>query len=117
LRVLVIEDNPDGRETLATMLRLSGHEVTEAESGPGGVEAAQANPPDLAIVDIGLPGFDGFEVARRLRADPRTAATRLAALTGYGQEDDRQHAVAAGFDWFLVKPADPRALEDVIAAV
>lgn len=117
LRILVVEDNPDGRETLSMMLRLSGHEVTEAESGPAGVDAAQAVRPDLAIVDIGLPGFDGYEVARRLRADPQTAATRLAALTGYGQEDDRQHALAAGFDWFLVKPADPRALEDVLAQV
>ena len=117
LRILVVEDNPDGRETLSMMLRLSGHEVTEAESGPAGVDAAHAMRPDLAIVDIGLPGFDGYEVARRLRADPETAATRLAALTGYGQEDDRQHALAAGFDWFLVKPADPRALEDVLAQV
>ena len=117
LKILVVEDNADGRETLSMMLRLSGHDVSEAESGPGGVEAAQAVRPDLAIVDIGLPGFDGFEVARRLRADPRTASTRLAALTGYGQEDDRHHAIAAGFDWFLVKPADPRALEDVLAQV
>jgi len=117
LRILVVEDNPDGRETLSMMLRLSGHEVTEAESGPAGVDAAHAVQPDLAIVDIGLPGFDGYEVARRLRSDPQTAATRLAALTGYGQEDDRQHALAAGFDWFLVKPADPRALEDVLAQV
>jgi signal transduction histidine kinase len=117
LRILVIEDNPDGRETLALMLRLAGHDVIEAESGPAGVEAAQAHEPDVAIVDIGLPGFDGFEVARRLRADPRTAATRLAALTGYGQEDDRQHAMAAGFDWFLVKPADPHALDDMLARV
>jgi signal transduction histidine kinase len=117
LRILVVEDNPDGRETLSMMLRLSGHEVTEAESGPAGVDAAHAVQPDLAIVDIGLPGFDGYEVARRLRADPATAATRLAALTGYGQEDDRQHAMAAGFDWFLVKPADPNALNDVIAQV
>jgi signal transduction histidine kinase/ActR/RegA family two-component response regulator len=117
LDILVVEDNPDGRETLAMMLRLSGHEVTEADSGPAGVDAARASPPDLAIVDIGLPGFDGYEVARRLRADPRTAATKLAALTGYGQEDDRQHAIAAGFDWFLVKPADPRALDDVLSKV
>ena len=117
LRILVVEDNPDGRETLAMMLRLSGHEVSEAEDGPGGVEAARAQQPDLAIVDIGLPGFDGFEVARRLRADPRTAATRLAALTGYGQEDDRRNALGAGFDWFLVKPADPRALDEVLAQV
>ncbi|HZZ91086.1 MAG TPA: ATP-binding protein [Usitatibacter sp.] len=117
LHILVVEDNADGRETLAMMLRLSGHRVSEAESGPAGVEAARALHPDLAIVDIGLPGFDGYEVARRLRAQPDTAAIRLAALTGYGQEDDRQHAMAAGFDWFLVKPADPRALDDVLATI
>jgi signal transduction histidine kinase len=115
LRILVVEDNPDGRETLSMMLRLAGHEVTEAESGPDGVETARAMHPDLAIVDIGLPGFDGYEVARRLRGEPGTAAIRLAALTGYGQEDDRRHAIAAGFDWFLVKPADPRALDEVLA--
>jgi signal transduction histidine kinase len=115
LRILVVEDNVDGRETLAMMLRLSGHEVLEAESGPDGVALAGAENPDVAIVDIGLPGFDGYEVARRIRASAAGASIRLVALTGYGQEDDRRQATAAGFDWFLVKPADIAALMAILA--
>jgi signal transduction histidine kinase len=115
LRVLVVEDNPDGRETLTMMLQLAGHTVVQAESGPEGVERAQREHPQVAIVDIGLPGFDGYEVARRLRADPTTATIRLVALTGYGQEDDRKAALNAGFDAFLVKPADLGALNDILA--
>ena len=114
LRILVVEDNEDGRETLATMLRINGHHVDEADSGPGGVAGMKAVHPDIAIVDIGLPGFDGYELARRTRANPDISATRLVALTGYGQENDRRNARAAGFDWFLVKPADMGALEEIL---
>lgn len=117
LRILVVEDNDDGRETLAMMLRLSGHQVHEADSGPGGVASMNAVHPDVAIVDIGLPGFDGYEVARRTRASAATQAVRLVALTGYGQEEDRRNARAAGFDWFLVKPADMGAISDILAHV
>ncbi len=115
LHILVVDDNPDGRETLAMMLRIHGHHVDEADSGPDGVASMKALHPDIAIVDIGLPGFDGYEVARRTRATPGISATRLVALTGYGQEDDRRNARAAGFDWFLVKPADMGALEDILS--
>jgi signal transduction histidine kinase len=114
LKILVVEDNDDGRETLAMMLRLNGHQVHEADSGPGGVASMQAVHPDIAIVDIGLPGFDGYEVARRTRASPETKAVRLVALTGYGQEEDRRNAQAAGFDWFLVKPADMGAISEIL---
>jgi signal transduction histidine kinase len=114
LHILVVEDNDDGRETLAMMLRIGGHQVDEAASGPGGLASLKAHHPDIAIVDIGLPGFDGYEVARRTRANPDISGTRLVALTGYGQEDDRRNARAAGFDWFLVKPADMVALEDIL---
>jgi signal transduction histidine kinase len=114
LNILVVEDNDDGRETLAMMLRLNGHEVHEADSGPGGVASLKAVHPDIAIVDIGLPGFDGYEVARRARASPETRAVRLVALTGYGQEEDRRNARAAGFDWFLVKPADMGAISEIL---
>jgi signal transduction histidine kinase len=117
LRILVIEDNLDGRETLAMMLRLNGHEVLEADSGPGGLEMALSENPDVAVVDIGLPGFDGYEVARRIRATPQASGMRLIALTGYGQEDDRRKATVAGFDWFLVKPADIAALMAILAQV
>jgi len=117
LRILIVDDNPDGRETLATMLGLHGHEVHEAEDGPSGVEEALTWKPDAAIVDIGLPGFDGYEVARRIRTAAKGVAIRLVALTGYGQEDDRRQAMAAGFDSFLVKPADLDALHDILATV
>jgi signal transduction histidine kinase/CheY-like chemotaxis protein len=117
LRILVVEDNADGRETLLMMLQIGGHTVFGAETGPDGVALAQRERPDVAVVDIGLPGFDGHEVARRLRADSRTAGVKLVALTGYGQEDDRKSALAAGFDWFLVKPADLGALTEILAQV
>ncbi|HSN20703.1 MAG TPA: ATP-binding protein, partial [Usitatibacter sp.] len=117
LRILVVEDNDDGRETLAMMLRLGGHQVHEADSGPGGVASIKAVHPDVAIVDIGLPGFDGYEVARRARASPDTRGVRLVALTGYGQEEDRRNARAAGFDWFLVKPADMGAISEILTHV
>ena len=117
LRILVVEDNDDGRETLAMMLRLNGHQVHEADSGPGGLASVKAVHPDVAIVDIGLPGFDGYEVARRVRASPDTRGVRLVALTGYGQEEDRRNAHAAGFDWFLVKPADLGAISEILTHV
>ena len=117
LRILLVEDNEDGRQTLAMMLRMLGHEVHEADSGPNGVAGIREVHPEVAIVDIGLPGFDGYEVARRTRADDGLEAVRLVALTGYGQEDDRRNARAAGFDWFLVKPADMGALQEILAHV
>src|SRR6185437_12592292 len=117
LRILVVEDNDDGRETLSMMLRLNGHQVHEADSGPGGVACMASVHPHVAIVDIGLPGFDGYEVARRTRASPDTRGVRLVALTGYGQDEDRRNARAAGFDWFLVKPADMGALSEILAHV
>ena len=117
LRILIVDDNADGRETLAMMLGLRGHEVHEAIDGPTAVEEALAWKPDAAIVDIGLPGFDGYEVARRIRAAAKGVAIRLVALTGYGQEDDRRQALAAGFDSFLVKPADFAALHTILATV
>lgn len=103
LRVAIIEDNPDIRETLRELLRLRGHEVVEAEDGPGGVQLVLSRNPDVALVDIGLPGIDGYEVAARLRG---AGHTRLVALTGYGSEEDRTRAVQAGFDAHLVKPVD-----------
>jgi CheY-like chemotaxis protein len=117
LKILIVEDNPDGRETLVMMLGMQGHDVHAAEDGPGGVQEALQWHPDAAIVDIGLPGFDGYEVARRIRAAAKGVAIRLVALTGYGQEEDRRQALAAGFDSFLVKPADFRAIHSILATV
>ncbi|QJR11332.1 Sensor histidine kinase RcsC [Usitatibacter rugosus] len=114
LRVLVVEDNADSAETLRTLLTLRGHEVDVAHDGPHAVERALATHPDVALVDIGLPIFDGFEVARQLRAAPGGDAIRLVALTGYGQPEDRKAASASGFDSFLVKPVDLNALSELL---
>jgi CheY-like chemotaxis protein len=112
-RVLVIEDNADGRETLRVLLGLLGHRVETAADGESGIEQAVAERPDVALVDIGLPDIDGFEVARRLR-QRLGAELRLVAMTGYGQPEDRARAEAAGFDDFLVKPVDPEQLSRLL---
>src|SRR5262245_31743260 len=106
LRILLVEDNADAREMLSAALRLQGHEVHVATDGPEAVSAAFALEPDAALVDIGLPGFDGYEVARRIRAGRNGRTTRLVALTGYGQPEDRRRTRDAGFDEHLVKPVD-----------
>jgi len=103
--VLVVEDNADHRDTLVMLLEALGHEVVSAGDGPSGVEAGVANRPEVAIVDIGLPGFDGFEVGRRLR-QALGGSVKLVALTGYGQASDRERSRAAGFDVHLTKPAE-----------
>lgn len=110
LRILVVEDNRDGRESLRDLLAIWGHEVTVAESGPEGVEKAFSARPDVALVDIGLPGFSGNEVARRIRSHPGGDAIYLLAMSGFGQPEDRRRALQAGFDSYLVKPVDPAVL-------
>jgi PAS domain S-box-containing protein len=113
-RVLVVEDNDDAREMLATLLELIGHEVHTARDGDAGVELAVRIKPDLALIDIGLPGIDGYEVARRIRKQIREI--RLIALTGYGQPEDRLRALGAGFDVHMVKPVDGTELQRLIAS-
>jgi signal transduction histidine kinase len=115
-RILLIEDNEDGREMMAAMLQQYDHEVMEAADGVEGLRVAAATLPDIALVDIGLPSIDGYEVARRLRADPATAEIRLIALTGYGLAEDQQRAIAAGFDLHLVKPVNFDSLMAAIAS-
>jgi PAS domain S-box-containing protein len=115
-RVLVVEDNADAAETLRLVLELQGHEVHVAHTGPDGVDAAAAVRPEVVVCDIGLPGFDGFEVARRLREQPGGDGMLLVALTGYGQEQDRRRAREAGFHHHLVKPVEPDALCRVLAS-
>lgn len=117
LRVLIVEDNADGRETLKTILNLYGHEVYEAADGLSGAELAISMGPDIALIDIGLPGIDGYEVARRVRASPLGRQMKLVAFTGYGQEEDLQRAKLAGFDACLVKPLEPAVLERILAGV
>jgi CheY-like chemotaxis protein len=103
--ILLIEDNPDGRETLRALLELLGHRVEAAADGVEGVQRALAWHPDIVVTDIGLPGLDGYQVARQLRA-ALGRSVFLIALTAYGQPEDRRQAAEAGFDVFLVKPVD-----------
>ena len=111
LRIVLVEDNADSREMMAFMLRSRGHEVHEAVDGVAGAAEILRLKPDVAIVDLGLPGLDGYEVARSIRRDGTTAGVELIALTGYGRPEDRQHAMEAGFDAHLVKPIDPERLD------
>jgi signal transduction histidine kinase len=115
--VLLIEDNDDGREMMATMLAAHGFPVFQAADGLQGVSQAGACHPDAALVDIGLPGIDGYEVARRLRADPATSAIRLIALTGYGLLEDQRRVLEAGFDQHLVKPVAIERLLEALSPV
>jgi CheY-like chemotaxis protein len=109
-----VEDSRDGREMLRYMLEHAGHEVHEAADGPGGVDTILKVVPDVALVDLGLPALDGYEVARRVRADHAGRAVRLVALTGYGLPDDLKRSRGAGFDAHLVKPVDPVKLAAAI---
>ena len=114
--ILIVEDNDDAREALRMLLELDGHVVEAAAEGVQALEIVRDKDPDVALVDIGLPGIDGYEVARRARAvDARRPL--LIALTGYGQPEDRRRATEAGFDSMLVKPVDPTALSDLLASL
>jgi signal transduction histidine kinase/ActR/RegA family two-component response regulator len=115
LHVLVVEDNHDGRESLRDLLEIWGYEVSLAEDGPQGIEKALSLRPEVALVDIGLPGLDGNEVARRVRAVLGNEQISLIAMTGYGQPEDRRRALQAGFDRYLVKPVDPAILSRLLA--
>jgi CheY-like chemotaxis protein len=112
-RVLVVEDNRDVAESLKMLLELSGHRVEVVTGGAGAIEAVRAAPPEVMIVDIGLPGMNGYEVARRVRAESANGIM-LVALTGYGRDDDRRAAFDAGFDHHLVKPVDPDDLDALV---
>ena len=117
LRVLVVDDNVDMAESLAMLMQADGHVVHTAHSGTGAVSAATDYRPDVVLLDIGLPEIDGFEVARRIRSDPSHHAMVLVALTGYGQDADRQRSREAGFDHHLVKPVDLEELQGILATV
>lgn len=116
-RVLVVEDNPDIAHTMAQLLQYAGHEVVLAHDGPNALTAAEEFGPEVVLLDIGLPGMNGYEVARRLHQNPLTQHAVLAALTGYGQAEDVERATAAGFAKHFTKPVDLGALEDFIGAV
>jgi CheY-like chemotaxis protein/two-component sensor histidine kinase len=112
-QVLIVEDNDDVREMLKAWLEHEGHEVLEAADGAAAIRIVADFQPALALIDIGLPLVDGFEVARYIRRQPRQPQ-RLIALTGYGQDEDRQRCLAAGFDEHLVKPIDPHRLTTLL---
>jgi signal transduction histidine kinase/ActR/RegA family two-component response regulator len=114
-RILVVDDNRDAADTLALLLRMNGHEVHTAYDGPTALDVARAQPPDVVLLDIGLPGASGLEVARRMRQDLGLNDALLVALTGYGQDEDRRRSEEAGFNAHLVKPVDLDALHDLLA--
>jgi two-component system, sensor histidine kinase len=113
-RILIVEDNHDARQMLRGMLELGGHTVSEAEDAASAQRLATAEPPDVMIVDIGLPDFDGYELAARIRALPAGDRILLIALTGYGQAEDKKRAVEAGFDAHATKPVLPEQLAELI---
>ncbi len=113
--VLIVEDSADGAESLSLVLGLSGFDIRVAHTGTAGVRLACECRPHAVVCDIGLPDLDGFGVAQALRQNPDTAGIRLIALTAYSDEATRSRARACGFDDFLVKPADPQALLEVLA--
>lgn len=113
-RILIVDDSRDGGESLAMLLRVLGAEVALAHSGRTALECVVSFKPDVVLLDIGMPGMDGYEVARRIRANPDNRHISLIALTGWGQDEDRKRSVAAGFDHHLVKPADIEQLRQLL---
>jgi len=106
-RVLVVDDNVDTARTLAFTIKLMGHDTRVAFEGETALQAAADFRPDVVLLDIGLPGADGYEVVRRMRLMPQLAAARIAAITGYGGDENRRKGLAAGFDDYFVKPVAP----------
>ena len=117
LRVLVVEDNVDAAQSLAMLLKVSGHQVRTAHTGPTGLEAALDYRPNVVLLDIGLPGMDGYEVAERIRQQPVLQNVMLVAMTGYGQDADRQRSQEVGFNAHLVKPVDFGMVLQILATV
>jgi PAS domain S-box-containing protein len=115
LRVMIVDDNVDAAQMLAALLEVQGHAVSVEYDGQGALERARRERPEVLLLDIGLPDMDGYELARRLRAQPENARALLVALTGYGQHQDREDAQQAGFDHYLVKPADLGEVNEVLA--
>jgi CheY-like chemotaxis protein len=116
-RILVVDDNKDGADSLAMMLRVMGHDTRTAHDGFAALEAAAAFRPDVVLLDIGLPKLNGYDVARRIREQPWGEGMVLIAQTGWGQEEDKCRSKEAGFNFHLVKPVDPAALEKLLAGL
>jgi len=116
-RILLVEDQPLNRELVADLLRAAGYTVVECISAEEGIAAARRAPPDLVLLDIRLPGMDGFEAIRRLRADPRTAGLPVVALTAQAMKGDQEQARAAGFTAYISKPINTRTLVEQVAGL
>jgi CheY-like chemotaxis protein len=114
-RVLVVDDNIDAADSIAMILRLQGYDVRCTHDGLSALDAAKTYHPDVIVLDIGLPGLSGYEVARQLRLDPEFASTPVVAVTGYGQDVDRKRSQTAGIDYHLTKPVDPATLQQLLA--
>jgi CheY-like chemotaxis protein len=114
LRVLLAEDNQDAAEAMSMLLEMLGHEVRIVNDGARAVDAARDDPPDVALIDIGLPTLTGYEVAEQLRHLPSASRTVLIALSGYGNESQKKQAFSAGFHFHLTKPVDLKRLEGLL---
>ena len=112
--MLVVDDNVDAAASTALLLRFLGHEVETAHDGKSALTAAASFHPEVALLDIGLPGMNGYDLAQALRACPEHRELVLVALTGYGKEEDRQRSFEAGFNRHLVKPVDPAAIAKLL---
>ncbi len=114
-RIVVVDDNQDSADSLSLLLEVLGHRAEVAYDGPSGLALAERSDANLVFLDIGMPGMDGYEVARRLRAAERTRGAFIVATTGWGQSEDRRRSQEAGFDLHLVKPIDFADIERVLA--
>ena len=115
-RILVVDDNRDAADMLGSLLTTHGHEVVVAYDAAAALREAAGFKPDVGLLDIGMAGMDGYELARRLRGDRQLRRLFLVAITGWGQEEDRRRALSAGFDAHLTKPADPDAIAALLAS-
>ncbi|MGH7859488.1 MAG: response regulator [Candidatus Binatia bacterium] len=115
LRVLIVDDNVDAADSIGMLLEIAGHRVQVAYDGSGALEIATSFRPQVVLLDICMPGMDGYQVARRLREDPATREATLVAMTGWGQDEDLRKSEEAGFDRHLLKPAEPAVLEELLA--
>ena len=116
-RLLVVDDNMDAADILVMTLQMFGHEVQVAYSGQAALETAVEYQPECVLLDIGLPEMDGYQVAQHLRQQPQTKDVWLIAMTGYGQDSDRQRTKEAGFDHHFVKPVDPQKLQNLLVTL
>ncbi len=116
-RILIVDDNEDSADSLCMLLKLLGDDIDVARDGPTALAALKTHRPDIVLLDIGLPGMDGYEVARRTREDMDNSDVTLIALTGWGQEEDRRRSKEAGIDHHLVKPVDFSTLKQLLASL